>query len=333
MSETNSEYDLFLDAIAKEPHDWFPRLVFADWLIEQGDPHGEMVHVLYDLLQLDCEDRETKQTRYLELYHEGHTIPTPTRNDNAIGATLVLLPPGQFLMGSPKDEEGRNKNEKQVEVTLTKGFWIGQTVVTQSQWKQIVSTQLWINPQPWEGKWRTRSNTNDPATGMDHSDASVFCRTLTKLDRKTDSISPGWTYQLPTEAQWEFACRSGTRTRYSFGDLQSSLDDYAWCHSNPYSIDEEYVHEVACKKPNPWNLYDMHGNVREWCLDRMSKRLPGGQDPIVAEEVQSRYRVTRGGSWNYFADYCRSSARYFNSSRVESGSVGFRICLISDENG
>ena len=93
-----SDYQVFLQAIAREPHDWWNRRVFADWLMEHGDPRGEMIHLLYDLLQLGCEDRTSKQVRYLELYHEGFTVPHPTWEENGMGARFVLLPPGQFLM-------------------------------------------------------------------------------------------------------------------------------------------------------------------------------------------------------------------------------------------
>ena len=315
-----SDYQAFLQAIAREPHDWWNRRVFADWLMEHGDPRGEMLHLLYDLLQLDCEDRTSKQAQYLKLYHEGLTVPHLTREDNGMEVRFVLLPPGQFLMGSPKSETGRYDDEDQVEVTLTGGFWIGQTVVTQSQWEEVMGTR------PWEGEPYTRTGANDPATYVNHEDATNFCERLTERDQKAGHISPDWEYRLPTEAQWEYACRAGTRTRYSFGDDESQLGDYAWYSRNAYNLGERYAHEVGQKKGNPWELYDMHGNVWEWCQDCWNDDLPGGVDPVVTEE--SGNRVLRGGGWGSDSGYCRSANRASSAPENRGSYLGFRLAAV-----
>ena len=325
MSEphSNSDDDLFLEAIVKEPHDWFPRLVFADWLIEQGDPRGEMIHLLHELLQLDCEDRETKQTRYLELYHQGYTIPTPIRNDNAIGATFMLLPPGQFLMGSPKTEKGRTADENQADVILTKGFWIGQTVVTQFQWEAVMETR------PWQNQPGTRSSWTDPVTYVGYYDAKKFCDSFTLQEKTEGRLPAGWQYLLPTEAQWEFACRAGTQTRYSFGDDVNLLPQYAWFKKNCPAKSGQHPREVGQKTSNPWGLYDMHGNVWECCKDKYVKKLPGGEDPIGRG---SRYSVMRGGGWSIgLSGVFRSAHRGNWSLSMREHHHGFRLVLVPEK--
>ena len=279
-----------------------------------------MLHLLHDLLRFECEDRESKQARHLELYHQGQTVPNPVWKENAIGASFVLLPPGQFLMGSPKDESGRDDDEDQAQVTLTGGFWMGQTVVTQSQWETVMETH------PWNEKDWTKQSRNTPASWINHSEAIRFCERLTELDREAGRIPSDWEYRLPTEAEWEYACRAGTNTRYSFGDDESMLGDYAWCTAESQSPAEWYAHEVGLKKPNPWNLHDMHGNVSEWCQDHWSDVLPGGDDPVVDRFASNR--IHRGGSWFSEPVDCRSACRSLDAPEYRDDNVGFRLSFV-----
>jgi formylglycine-generating enzyme required for sulfatase activity len=187
---------------------------------------------------------------------------------------LVLIGPGKFMMGSPDSEQGRGSKEgPQHEVVISKPFYMGVTEVTQAQYEAVMGT----NPSQFKGP-------TNPVENVSWSEAVEFCR---KLSEKT-----GKTFRLPTEAEWEYACRAGTKTRFSFGDSDSVLGDYVWYKSNSGGK----THPVGQKKPNAWGLYDMHGNVWEWCADWLgpysSKASvdPQGADPGGA-------RVLRGGAW------------------------------------
>ena len=133
---------------------------------------------------------------------------------------------------------------------LTKPFWLGKTEITQGQFKKVMGTEPWLNQDSVQiGE--------DNAASVSWNDATAFCQRLT--DQKGES------YRLPTEAEWEYACRAGTTTSWSFGDDEEQLGQYAWFRGN--ASGEQYVHKVGLKKPNPWGLYDMHGNAWEWCSD------------------------------------------------------------------
>jgi formylglycine-generating enzyme required for sulfatase activity len=226
------------------------------------------------------------------------TEPGEVRDDNGLKMKLVWCPPGEFTMGSPESEFGRMGNEDQVTVTLTKGFWLGMYEVTQSEWKQVMATE------PWKVDNKSTEGDDFPTTFVSWEDAIEFCRKLLERERKAGRVPDGWEYTLPTEAQWERACRAGTETKFSFGDDESDLDEYAWFRSNSAKAGAQGVGQ---KKPNPWGLYDMHGNVRELCRDRYKKELPGGRDPEVNKGDSAR--VMRGGWWLFPAERCRSAFR------------------------
>jgi formylglycine-generating enzyme required for sulfatase activity len=187
---------------------------------------------------------------------------------------LVLIRPGKFMMGSPDSEEGHKADEgPQHQVTISKPFYMGVTEVTQAQFEAVMGT----NPSKFKGP-------TNPVESVTWDEAVEFCR---RLSEKT-----GKTFRLPTEAEWEYACRAGTKTRFSFGDSESVLGDYAWCTSNSGGK----THPVGQKKPNAWGLYDMHGNVWEWCADWFGDYSSGSStDPQGPGSGGSR--VLRGGSW------------------------------------
>ena len=176
------------------------------------------------------------------------------RNDNGLKMKLVWCPAGQFKMGSPESElEGKNEGP-QVEVTITRGFWVGQFELTQGLWESLMGTT------PWKGKDGVQEGDDFPATFVNWDDAVQFCDSLTDRERKAGRLAKGWAYVLPTEAQWEYACRAGTTTRFSFGDDALELGDYAWFgrfygeDGKQAILDELYAHEVGLKKPNPRGL-------------------------------------------------------------------------------
>jgi formylglycine-generating enzyme required for sulfatase activity len=272
------------------------------------------------------------------------------RDDNGVKLELVWCPPGKFRMGSPKSEESRTvyspadkppySDEGQVDVALTKGFWLGRFEVTQDEWQRVMETA------PWKSKDAEYVNqgANFPATYVTWNDAVAFCRKLTGQERSADRLPAGWEFTLPTEAQWEYACRAGTTTAFSFGNDESKLGQFGWFRDersgrksglpdwNPRS--DEWAQLVGRRKPNPWGLYDVHGNVWEWCRDGYSVKLPGGSDPERTKD-EGWGRVMRGGSWFGHASRCRSASRLWCNphtgsnlpSRMGSNSIGFRVSL------
>jgi len=244
---------------------------------------------------------------------------------------MCWCPSGSFVMGSPASEAVRSDDEAQVNVTLSRGFWLGQTEVTQGLWESVMGTQ------PWAGKDYVKAGANYPAVYISHGldaegkveqDSAVeFCRRLTARERAAGRLSAGWEYALPTEAQWEYACRAGTKTAYSFGNDAGQLSDYAWWGGidGGNAASEKYAHTVGTKKPNAWGLFDMHGNVIEWCQDWYGEKLPGGRDPLV--RTGGSYRVFRGGCWSSTAGYCRSADRSRSDPSYQDSDLGFRLVL------
>jgi formylglycine-generating enzyme required for sulfatase activity len=201
------------------------------------------------------------------------TSSVPDKFTNSIGMKFVLIPAGEFTMGSPENEQGRDSNEPQHKVKITKPFYMQTTEVTQAQWKAVMGN----NPSYFKG--------NDlPVETVSWDDAQEFIKKL--------SAKEGVKYRLPTEAEWEYACRAGSTTKFYFGEDESKLDEYAWYHNNS----DGKTHPVGQKKPNAWGLYDMHGNVWEWCQDWYGadyyKNSPA-EDPQGPASAESR--VLRGG--------------------------------------
>lgn len=245
---------------------------------------------------------------------------------NGLNLKMIWCPPGTFKMGSPKGASGRGDDEDEVEVTLSSGFWLGQTEVTQTQWKKMMGTT------PWKVKKYVQEGANYPATFVHRQDVFEFNDRLTKIERDAKRLPQTWMYALPTEAQWEYACRAGTTTKYSFGDTPAALSDHAWWGGRDENGNikmEFYPHEVGLKRPNAWGLHDMHGNVWEWCRDWYSEALPGGLDPYVAKETS--HRLFRGGSWLDTAFGCRTAMRFKHSSDNRANNVGFRLALVPSE--
>jgi formylglycine-generating enzyme required for sulfatase activity len=255
------------------------------------------------------------------------------RDDNGMKLKLIYCPPGTFLMGTYAHEKDRRNDEdavplegggEPVEVTLTKGFWLGQTEITQSQWFDVMMTKPWLKADGSKQKYVMEGD-QIAASYIDYDVGVEFCAKFTKRERDAGRLKPNESYTFPTEAQWEYACRAGTKTRFSFGDDEKLMRDYAWfggiMSSRGSSVnDEEYAHPVAQKKPNPWGFYDMHGNCWEHCLDGYENSLKGGRDPLVP---QGKTVTHRGGGWGDSPQYLRSAERGYGSR----DSSGFHICL------
>jgi formylglycine-generating enzyme required for sulfatase activity len=232
---------------------------------------------------------------------------------NSIGMKFLLLPAGTFMMGSPYGESGRKKDETQHGVTLTKGFYMQTTEVTQGQWESVMGTR------PWSGSKYVRDSANNPAVYISWNDCQEFIR---RLNQKEGTSK----YRLPTEAEWEYACRAGSTTSFYFGESHSILGNYAWYRSNAWDVGEKYAHTVAQKQPNAWGLYDMPGNVWEWCQDWYEENYSAGHitDP-KGPSSGTHWRVLRGGCWGNYTVYCRSANRYRLNPDYRLYSNGFRL--------
>ncbi len=237
---------------------------------------------------------------------------TSSTMQNSIGMKLALIPGGEFLMGSPASEVGRYDDESQHRVRITKPFYIQTTEVTQGQWKSVMGTE------PWKGGSCVKEGADYPASNVSHDDAVEFCRKLSARD--------GATYRLPTEAEWEYACRSGTESSYSFGDSGAQLGQYAWFFTNVWGIGEKYAHRVGQKRANDFGLYDMHANVLEWCSDWHGDDYYDSSPPNdPTGPSEGSFRVDRGGGWGSSADFCRSADRYRLSPSDRNDFLGFRV--------
>lgn len=212
--------------------------------------------------------------------------------------------------------------KKQVEVELRRGFGIGKHQVTRRIWKESMGTE------PWNENASVEGHEDSPATNISWQDASDFCAKLTESERQQDRLPATWQYTLPTESQWEYACRAGTASKFFFDDSHL-LDRYAWFDANSKATGEERPHRVGLKTSNPWGLHDVLGNVWEWCLDTYQERLPGGTDPVVLNETS--YRVVRGGSCFDPAAYCQVAARSWCLPVTRRSGVGFRIAIVNTD--
>jgi formylglycine-generating enzyme required for sulfatase activity len=241
---------------------------------------------------------------------------------------LKLIPAGEFLMGSPVSEPGRNPEEVQHRVKIAKPFYMGVHEVTQEEYQAVMG----VNPS-WavDNEKGNRAvagldTKRHPVEQVSWDDAIEFCKRLSSRDEVE--------YRLPTESEWEYACRAGSGTAYYFGEDGAALGEYACYRVNS----EMRTHAVGEKRPNAWGLFDMHGNVWEWCFDRYQedwyaqRKARSGDAPEIADNgpATGRSRLLRGGSWDFSADSCRSAVRRQRPPDRRIGSYGFRVCGDAD---
>ncbi|MCO6456697.1 MAG: formylglycine-generating enzyme family protein, partial [Pirellulaceae bacterium] len=253
--------------------------------------------------------------------------------ESTTGMILAPISAGSFLMGSPEDEPGRNADESpRHRVTLSHDFWIGIHPVTQRQYQLVMGD----NPSRFQGPER-------PVENVTWQQATEFCELLTKHAASAGQLPEGYTFRLPTEAEWEYCCRAGTETATAFGDSLSSEQanfdgnhPYGDAAKGPYL---QRTSDVGSYPPNPWGLYDMHGNVWEWCLDQADWGESGIKTDTYVENItdplcrRGRRRVVRGGGWIIVGWDCRSAYRYAHEPGNRSGHLGFRVCLARSPAG
>ena len=234
------------------------------------------------------------------------TAPAAAETQTIDGITLVKIAPGCFQMGRDVDfkESGRNELPRH-KVCITKAFYLGETEVTQTQWVKVMGT----NPSKYKVL-------NNPVESVNWNEVQEF---ISKLNAKTGTQH----FRLPTEAEWEYAARAGSTGVYSFGDDPKKLSQYAWFGNEGYHGKSS---PVAEKQPNPWGLYDMHGNVWEWVQDWYGENTYANSpenDPQGPET--GKYKVSRGGSWVASAFNTRSAVRFTGMPAQRSSDIGFRL--------
>ena len=235
-------------------------------------------------------------------------------------------------MGSPRGEAERRADEEQVEVTLSRGFWMGQFEVTQDQWRRVVDRPT---ARPLSAQYGLGDDV--PVYWVSFLDAEAFCAALTRRARQDGAISASWEFRVPTEAQWEYAARAGTATATAFGDSLGQRDaNFAGAPlgSAARGSSPGRAAAVGSYPANAWGLHDMHGNVYEWCRDYYHARLPGGTDPDLrdvrgtANRDGTFSRVRRGGAWNDDGQWLRSAMRLRYEPDRSSDHIGFRVVLV-----
>jgi formylglycine-generating enzyme required for sulfatase activity len=248
------------------------------------------------------------------------------------GMTLCWCPPGSFRMGSPLSEPQRRADEAQVDVTLSHGFWIGKFSVTQAEWTRVIGAL--------PGELSAGAGDRFPLYNVNFAEAEAFCDRFTAMARAANDLPPTWTARLPTEAQWEYACRAGTTTATIFGDQLSSLQAN-FRGEHPYNGAEPgptlgRTSEVGSYSANAWGLHDMHGNLFDWCRDWYHGRLPGGADPDLWSASSTALlngdgtisRVRRGGCWSDHGWPCRSACRLRYEPERRADHIGFRVVAV-----
>ena len=270
---------------------------------------------------------------------QGFREPLVAEADEATSLTMLWMPPGRFWMGSPEDEPERSNAESPQHLVQLQGFFLAQTPITQAQWREVAQWQ----PNKSEGAWSQKLNPNPshfkgdqrPVEQVYWDDAMEFCH---RLSQRT-----GRHYTLPSEAQWEYACRAGTTTPFHWGaTISTNLANYNGREVYGDGEKGEYrqqTMDVASFPANPWGLHDMHGNVREWCEDHWHNNYEGapedGRAWIDEKEYdfndEINYRLLRGGSWNYRPTKCRSAYRGTARPIGRFDFVGFRVCCLPQD--
>jgi uncharacterized protein (TIGR02996 family) len=328
----------FLSALCEDANDEVTWLALADWLEEDGQgQRAELVRLVRQLrtvpLMARIKRRAALEARVAQLL-VGGVRPAVPEITNSIGMRLALMPPGNFRMGSPTSESKRTADETPHKVTLSRPFYLGVHLVTQRQFQQVMrSNPSRFHPGGAGKELVAGLDTSDfPVESITWEETEEFCRRLNAAERKA---RPGWSYRLPTEAEWEYGCRGGSASTgpFSFGEpISSTLANFDG--SDSYGLGKlgpslRRPSAVGSYPPNVFGLYDMHGNVWEWCHDWYDHvGTTAVTDPQGPPD--GRGRVCKGGSWAYGWQCCRSSSRCGTTTTLRSHILGFRVALVED---
>ncbi len=259
----------------------------------------------------DWHSGEIQEHRSTALMEEAKDSSRGKTISNSVGMHFVYIPPGSYLMGSPSDEAGRTIDEEQHKVTLTHGYYVQTTEVTQKQWKAVMGSLP---------RHIRKCSEECPVERLSWEDAQTFIRKLNKLEG-------GNYYRLPTEAEWEYAARAGSITAFANGEITNAacgdtkMSDIGWYCGNSKSYPH---HPVAQKEPNSWGIYDMHGSVWEWCSDWYGP-YPQGSVTDPSGPPEGIERVIRGGGLGDNARSCRSANRLSQASDMIIDNIGMRL--------
>jgi uncharacterized protein (TIGR02996 family) len=307
----------FLQAMLDNPRDLATRLIFADWLEERSDSRGALLRLTTLLTQETDQPNRPEKESLLRSLLEAGVQPVGPFWTNAVGMKFAWVPPGVFLMGTPENQPEREADETEHRVRLTKGLWLGLHPVTQAQWQVVLGNK----PSRFRG-------VNLPVESVSWEDCQAFCTALRQWDGKR--------YELPTEAEWEYACRAGTMTPFHFGQALNGTQ--ANCDGNyPHGTEDKGLDlgrttVVGSYRPNAFGLHDMHGNVFEWCEDYYveEKASDDVEDPVNLKSDRHDGRVIRGGSWHSSAYGCRSAHRDWRVPAYCYPYLGCRVCFRLD---
>lgn len=277
----------FLDDILSNPQDLTPRLVYADWLEEQGDPRGELLRIQEELRNSSVPGRTELEARMHQLLAHGVKPLAPTCK-NSLGIKMVLIFPGEYRVGP-----------RQWRIAVDEAFWLSKFPVTRAQFRRLMRS----DPSGFVG-----GDLRAPADSIAWSTAVGFCNALNRREglsdfHRSDLVrGRGNGYRLPSEDEWELACRAGTTTQWHFGQNMNQLTHYAWFADNS----ERQTHPVGHKRPNAWGLFDLYGNVWELVWNRDDRRMCGG-------------------AWNSAYPYRGFCHQNYNNPLYAAPSIGFRL--------
>jgi uncharacterized protein (TIGR02996 family) len=302
VTATPDLLEAFLDDIVANPHDPSLWLILADWLDERDDPRAELVRLTWSLQHEPGRGFAQRQRRVQQLLAGGMVSIVPRRMLPP-DFEFAWIPPGSFRMGSPPKEPRRERGERRRPVTIPRGFWMGVYPVTQGQWEAVMGDNPSAHSRGKSGARLTEVSEDEltrfPVESVPWPNAQRFCAKLAER--------VGQPIRLPTEEEWEYACRAGTTTSFSFGDDPKQYHEFALFSETGDPFDT-HPDVVGRRKPNAWGLYDMHGNVCEW------------------SDGHSRGFV-RGGTYHFVWWHCRSAARAPRASTEGHSDTGFRICF------
>jgi uncharacterized protein (TIGR02996 family) len=323
--ESAAMEEAFLAALHCSPLDEASRLALADWLEECNDPRAELIRLQVSLRRESVEaNRLPAEARIRDILATGIRPCVPMRT-NSLGMLFALVPPGTFWMGSPPEEEDRREDEPQHLVRITRPFYMGVHPVTQEQYGRVMDSHVNFFSAAGRGADRVvgLDTSSFPADSISCRRAEEFCVRLAALPAEGEK---GWSYRLPTEAEWEYAARADASTGVPFHvgpTLEVSQANISW---HPEGLARTC--RVGSYVPNALGLFDLHGNVWEWCSDWFDEGYYGVSpvdDPQGPPE--SNRKVERGGSWGCMAVDCRIARRTWSGMEFAGNGLGFRVVL------